>query len=1353
MIILAALIALTAIHARAADGPPVVDAVTNVASQYHGLIAPGAVISIYGANLSNGPASASSVPLPTTLAGTRVELDGVALRLQFVSPTQINAYAPPVLTAGTRVTLSVRVDQQSSTPKSLLVLTSAPGLLVSSGSHASAVNQDFGINSETTPGQPGSIVQIYMSGGGNTTPVRTEQPSSDAARFVLPVSAKLNGQDVEVLYAGVTPGTFLDQVNIRIPSNAPSGELPLVVTVGNASTQGATVSVRGGTANPVQLNPASLLFNTELDGPVPAQKVLTIAGSGSIAATAENASWLLLNRASPTSFNVGVNLSGLSTGVNAGSIRVTAGGSTYSVPVTLVVASVASACRYTLSTTARSTSPIAGTDSFAVQTTTGCAWTATSNSDWITISSGRSGTGNGTVNYSYTGNPGPDRCGTIAVTGGNTFTLCQTGNRTVVEPTTLTFNHQAGAPNPLPQSLNLSSFDFGGTVTATATTVTGGLWLAVAPASVSMPPSPAIFSVSVNPAGLAAGTYSGSIQISGLGNPKTVPVTLTVTGSNPRTLTSSCASAQLTSAAPTLSCSLNSTGGPIDFTIAVSGDSWLTAAPGAGRTPSTFTLTATPRNLAAGTYTNSVLVTAAGATNSPLSIPVSLTVVAAAPLTVSPAQTMFFRHQTDGTPPPAQTLAVTSSSPLAFTATAVTNGNGPWLTVTPRQASTNATLSIRVNPAGLRAATYDGVIRVEPAQGSALSIPVQLIVAASQPSVLIPEPARFSFVAAGTAVAGPGTCPNCLGNGVVLPSQLRVTNPGSNLLNFDVSVRTDQGNWLSATPGSGGANADNPAVLIVQTDPTGLRAGVYSGAISVTRPGGSVEVPVTLTVTGTNATLVTSQSALSFRVTRNFPPQEQSIDLVALGRGDVRFAASVARGETWLSIARGESGQIAAGGRQTASLTLRVNGQSLSPGEYHGQIRIDSADTSNSPQVVNVVLTVLPDSQDPGPSISPTGLTFIATAGGGNPAPRDVTLLYGSASSADGFTAGTTLEFGTPPGTPNWLQLPSSSGAFSASTRTATLTVQPLVTNLAPGVYRGIVTVNFPGNIGRTIAVLLVITAAAPKAERAAGCVPSSYLPLFTSLEQNFAVSSGAGSSTELVMVDDCGNPVTEASVGSSFSNQDRPFDLTPVGDGRWTATWVPRQSAESGAVTLNVYAVDTAQQVAAAKSQPLNGFLREPILGPVMRSDNPIVDPNGDPQYAVAPGSRVTIRGQRLAAANTTTTVRLGDTALQVISASPEAIVAVVPSDAPINTSLPLVIQRGEALSAPEMVAIAASWPIIVGASSDGSILATGLGDPYKERDWHPLDGEVLSVEAEAPGLYRIRMTGNRRARLVRHH
>ena len=40
-----------------------------------------------------------------------------------------------------------------------------------------------------------------------------------------------------------------------------------------------------------------------------------------------------------------------------------------------------------------------GAASVAVTTTSGCAWTASESLTWVTITSGGSGTGNGTVNY------------------------------------------------------------------------------------------------------------------------------------------------------------------------------------------------------------------------------------------------------------------------------------------------------------------------------------------------------------------------------------------------------------------------------------------------------------------------------------------------------------------------------------------------------------------------------------------------------------------------------------------------------------------------------------------------------------------------------------------------------------------------------------------------------------------------------------------------------------------------------------------------------------------------------------------------------------------------------------------
>ncbi len=65
-----------------------------------------------------------------------------------------------------------------------------------------------------------------------------------------------------------------------------------------------------------------------------------------------------------------------------------------------------------------------GTGSVNVSTASGCSWVATSNAGWITITSGSSGAGNGTVGYSVTANSGAQRSGTISING-QAFTITQ----------------------------------------------------------------------------------------------------------------------------------------------------------------------------------------------------------------------------------------------------------------------------------------------------------------------------------------------------------------------------------------------------------------------------------------------------------------------------------------------------------------------------------------------------------------------------------------------------------------------------------------------------------------------------------------------------------------------------------------------------------------------------------------------------------------------------------------------------------------------------------------------------------------------------------------------------------------
>lgn len=68
-----------------------------------------------------------------------------------------------------------------------------------------------------------------------------------------------------------------------------------------------------------------------------------------------------------------------------------------------------------------------GAGTVAVTSAAGCAWSARSNVDWITISEGASGTGNGTVRISIAASSGAPRTGTLTIAG-RTFTVEQTGS-------------------------------------------------------------------------------------------------------------------------------------------------------------------------------------------------------------------------------------------------------------------------------------------------------------------------------------------------------------------------------------------------------------------------------------------------------------------------------------------------------------------------------------------------------------------------------------------------------------------------------------------------------------------------------------------------------------------------------------------------------------------------------------------------------------------------------------------------------------------------------------------------------------------------------------------------------------
>ena len=77
----------------------------------------------------------------------------------------------------------------------------------------------------------------------------------------------------------------------------------------------------------------------------------------------------------------------------------------------------AAACLYTLTPRQQTAQSSGERLTVTVSTAAGCAWTAVSQSSWISVESGANGSGNGTVSLLVTPNTGASRTGTVSIAG------------------------------------------------------------------------------------------------------------------------------------------------------------------------------------------------------------------------------------------------------------------------------------------------------------------------------------------------------------------------------------------------------------------------------------------------------------------------------------------------------------------------------------------------------------------------------------------------------------------------------------------------------------------------------------------------------------------------------------------------------------------------------------------------------------------------------------------------------------------------------------------------------------------------------------------------------------------------
>lgn len=154
-------------------------------------------------------------------------------------------------------------------------------------------------------------------------------------------------------------------------------------------------------------------------------------GSGSIALTTTSdcywtasslAEWITITS---TAYGKGSGKINYTVSANTGGVRngtIIVGGQTFSIDQ--------EGCEYSISPTSRTVGRSAGTGTISITMSGNCLRTAVSSASWLNISSGASGSGSGTINYSYSQYTGwTSRTANITVTGPGgeqVFTLKQT---------------------------------------------------------------------------------------------------------------------------------------------------------------------------------------------------------------------------------------------------------------------------------------------------------------------------------------------------------------------------------------------------------------------------------------------------------------------------------------------------------------------------------------------------------------------------------------------------------------------------------------------------------------------------------------------------------------------------------------------------------------------------------------------------------------------------------------------------------------------------------------------------------------------------------------------------------------
>jgi hypothetical protein len=605
-----------------------------------------------------------------------------------------------------------------------------------------------------------------------------------------------------------------------------------------------------------------------------------------------------------------------------------------------------------------------------------------------------------------------------------------------LSPTSMIFNGVIGTANPPPQALAITNTGVG---TLSWTAVTTQAWLSVNPSSGSGNGNP---NVSVNIAGLIAGTHTGWVIVSdpaASNTPESVFVSLNLTrptlaAAPPSLAFTAVAGSGTNPAAQSIQLSA-SQGAAIAWT-GTKTNSWLTINPASGTTPNSVSASVNIAGLPAATHRDTIVITSANAANSPLRIPVVLTLTAPPTIALEPL-TLSFQAQQGGPNPAPDTVVLTNAGQgvLDFAAAPLQ----PWLAVTPAAGNAPAFLQVSADVTGLSPGPYTGhiVITSTAAANSPETVTVSLNVGSAPPFLSV-QPTTAAFTATeGDLVGSP------------LSTSVVINNTGSGTLAWSITGKDSA--WVVLSKLSGGG----PDTLLVSVSPAGRLTGTYQEVFQIVDPaaqGSPVNFTVNLEVLPGPPTIAVAPSSFHFTaVLAGSNPASQSLSITNVG-GSLPLDWTAAHGpSSWLSLSNSS-------GTAPSAIDLSIDIAGLALGTYQETVTVTSAEATNSPQQVPVTLEIIPP--PPQIAVAPDSFTFTATLGDPNPPAQALAIT----NSGGGTLDWTLVTEGS------WLSTSTASG-----TAPANVDVSVNLSGLPPGTHPGALLISGAGAANSPVRVPVVL--------------------------------------------------------------------------------------------------------------------------------------------------------------------------------------------------------------------------------------------------------------------------------------